>query len=410
MLVFLSDLHFTDGTAGKANVAPRAFEYLRDDLAHLASHPENQIESVEIVLLGDVFDLLRSDKWDDESVMPWGPHNQEMEARVGAILDGICTANAESLALLRELPSHIAAPCSLTYVPGNHDRAVNWFPSARQKAMDALGLSQPADAEFLREFACPEHRVLARHGDIYDGDNYEGEDKSSVGDAIVIKIINGFARQLDRRLQGVTIPPDHAWVREKVKELDHVRPLWAIPLWAHGIFARIHNDAVRQAVRESWDAAAHDFQQSDPVRAKEHWWNPFQRIDLLERALHLSWGLLERATAVPFIQRRIESGEQTYLDSAAQEAALTTEEADTIVYGHTHGACQVPLDVRGGRPTMYFNTGTWRHTINAVARPTDDRYAFIPWQVMSYVILYRPGECARAGTPILYEMWQGMRG
>ena len=36
MLVFISDLHFIDGTAGKHNIKPKAFDYFFDDLVAIA--------------------------------------------------------------------------------------------------------------------------------------------------------------------------------------------------------------------------------------------------------------------------------------------------------------------------------------------------------------------------------------
>ena len=60
MLVFISDLHFVDGSAGEHNLSPRAFEYFFDDLVAIATKPSNEIKEIKIVLLGDIFDLLRT--------------------------------------------------------------------------------------------------------------------------------------------------------------------------------------------------------------------------------------------------------------------------------------------------------------------------------------------------------------
>ena len=63
-----------------------------------------------------------------------------------------------------------------------------------------------------------------------------------------------------------------------------------------------------------------------------------------------------------------------------------------------------------GRRQIYFNTGTWRKFINPVQYDRDPGREFIPWQVMTYVIFYKDGECHRPECSYRYEMWQGMRG
>lgn len=63
MLVFLSDVHLTDGSSG-TEIDPRAFRKLCDLLTNIIGKPqENNIKNVEIVLLGDIFDVIRSDFW-----------------------------------------------------------------------------------------------------------------------------------------------------------------------------------------------------------------------------------------------------------------------------------------------------------------------------------------------------------
>ena len=46
MLVFISDLHFADGTAGEHNLSSQAFEYFFDDLAAIANKPSNKIKEI----------------------------------------------------------------------------------------------------------------------------------------------------------------------------------------------------------------------------------------------------------------------------------------------------------------------------------------------------------------------------
>src|SRR5262245_21930883 len=63
MLVIVSDLHFCDGTAVPAewNVNERAMRLLMRNIYALARR--KGIRDLDLVLLGDVFDVLRSEYW-----------------------------------------------------------------------------------------------------------------------------------------------------------------------------------------------------------------------------------------------------------------------------------------------------------------------------------------------------------
>ena len=65
MLVFVSDLHFVDGTAGEHNVPTAAFEIFLEDISWAANRlidDGRNVEEIKIVFLGDICDLLRTEK------------------------------------------------------------------------------------------------------------------------------------------------------------------------------------------------------------------------------------------------------------------------------------------------------------------------------------------------------------
>jgi len=77
MLVFASDIHLTDGSSG-TTIDPRAFDRFCKSLADIIGAPkESNIKDVEIVLLGDIFDVIRSDCWlrlennKPQPIRPW---------------------------------------------------------------------------------------------------------------------------------------------------------------------------------------------------------------------------------------------------------------------------------------------------------------------------------------------------
>jgi hypothetical protein len=130
MLVFISDLHFVDGSAGEHNIPWRAFDYFFDDLIDLANRPGNQgkIKEIKLVLLGDIFDLLRTEAWVEpipEDQRPWGGMDQEIEKNALAILNKIAdhkndekgVDNAKVLELIRTRLPALKKECTLDYAP-----------------------------------------------------------------------------------------------------------------------------------------------------------------------------------------------------------------------------------------------------------------------------------------------------
>jgi len=98
MLIFISDLHFVDGTAGEHNVPTDAFRIFFEDIAGTAdwlSRDGRKIEEIKLVFLGDIFDLLRTEMWFDypESERPWGDNEAKIELNANTIFDAILNKN-----------------------------------------------------------------------------------------------------------------------------------------------------------------------------------------------------------------------------------------------------------------------------------------------------------------------------
>src|SRR4051812_21131388 len=83
MLVIISDLHLTDGTSGET-IRPGAFRAFRESLRELAYDAswrnEKQyfpVDGIDLVLLGDILDVIRSTSWCavPPEVRPWGDQN-----------------------------------------------------------------------------------------------------------------------------------------------------------------------------------------------------------------------------------------------------------------------------------------------------------------------------------------------
>ena len=85
---------------------------------------------------------------------------------------------------------------------------------------------------------------------------------------------------------------------------------------------------------------------------------------------------------------------------------MKNNEAEFVVYGHTHGHKTIPLDSVGDKNNVidktYLNTGTWRtvHVRNVFNRKENE---FTSWQVMTFIAFYLKEE----RLDRKFEVWNG---
>src|SRR5690606_16795207 len=96
MLVLLSDLHLTDGTSCEtldAEAMAIFIDRLQDLVVRASWRSDGSyrpVPRIEIVLLGDVLDLIRSSRWLLDGPKPWSdPHNEAFVDRVETIVSAI---------------------------------------------------------------------------------------------------------------------------------------------------------------------------------------------------------------------------------------------------------------------------------------------------------------------------------
>jgi UDP-2,3-diacylglucosamine pyrophosphatase LpxH len=448
MLVIISDLHLNDGTTG-AKLAPGAVSLFMQRLRESALSASwradgayRPVERIDLVLLGDTFDLLRSARWRAApAIRPWGNlHSPELLGQIAAIANGIVAENQQALAMFRALGreavvtvppmlrlAHPArrsdqqpVPVRMHYMVGNHD----WFyhvagadyDALRQTLVERLGLANRPDRPFPHDItesdellqAMRRHKVTARHGDLYDPLSFDGDrDASSLGDAMVIELIGRFAAEVQAAL-GDSLP---VATLVELRELDHFRPLLLVPVWLDGLLERTCPAlAMRKRVRTLWDRLADEFLAGDFVRQRDHWIAP-DLVDGLARALKYSkrmssgWG----SATVQWLQKIRGADTPSYYPHALTEADFRNRRAKHVVYGHTHAGECVPLDASYAEGCVldqtYFNAGTWRRVHNQT-RCTPGGHEFIASDAMSYLAFFQGDE--RGGRP--YETWSGMLG
>ena len=450
MLVIISDLHLTDGTSGET-IRTGAFRTFRErirDLAYDASWRSEEkyapIECVDLVLLGDIIDVIRSTRWCEEtpSLRPWGDHTSPAFAdTVARITEDVIANNRASLDVLKSLHDpkimnvplvtaddklvrisrnlntreRTPVPVRIHYLVGNHD----WFfhlkgqayDAIRKKIVEAIGLSNDPNIVFphdpdesaLIQHVYREHRVFARHGDIFDPCNFEHDrDASSLGDAIVIELLDRFATEVKKRLGGKIPEACEAGLRE----IDNVRPLSMIAVWVDGLVQKTCTEELATQVKQIWNDLVHEFLKVDFVKDR-----PFGSSALIKLGFEISsdLSLSGLSDVVTWFGAKMGGRTETLYPYAMHERAFQEGWARFIVYGHTHHYEIVPLrsEQRSGETvdTLYINSGTWR-PVHELARFHPAQRQFVRYHVMTYLSFFKDEERKGRG----FEIWSGALG
>jgi len=417
MLVFMSDVHLTDGSSGET-IKPTAFRVFAENFRKLVDSV-SPLEEIRLVLLGDVFDIIRSTKWLSVSDRPWDDTGPKQEAIVQQILNGILSNNKDSLtefSKLREWAKKRKIPFDITYVIGNHDWLINRYPACRKAAAAALGIA--GSDPFPSQLFDPGYKVFARHGDVYDDFNYMGNrDASSIGDAIVIELLNKYPAQVMEGLgelvaSGSVTQDEAKRITTQLKELDNIRPLPDAPSWVLMVANKTENEAARRLIEQAWDACVDAFFEVPFIKKQDTFLWP-DLVDFLQIALQLS-----SHTSKKTLEKIVDLKEKWFPEDAAggydqhafAEPRVRTGEASFVLYGHTHDYLIIPMDQtslpdRKNQDKIYFNTGTWRKTWNKVRFDPANR-EFIGWHVLTYVAIFKPSE----NGDYNFEVWNAALG
>ncbi|MCP4357231.1 MAG: hypothetical protein GY796_04335 [Chloroflexi bacterium] len=442
MLVIISDLHLTDGTTG-TTIGAGAFEDFRAHLQDLAVDASARLDgtyrpvgTIDLVLLGDVFDIIRSTKWTDEgeTVRPWtDPKDPKLAAKIEEITNGILQNNAKSFGILKGITTddpitvptkpgsaeQTAVTTRIFYIIGNHDWFLHLpgkaFEDIRKSVRKTLGLSNPRgpfphapeNAHWLMDIF-KVHRVFARHGDIFDPFNYDkekGRNAATLGDAFVVELINLFPQEVRKRMSDEL----SVELLDGLSELANVRPSLLVPVWVDTLLQNMEiPQAQANVVKEIWDELAQNFLKLDFVRQLDKRFQ-FDAVDAMELILNLydNVSLGTASKALRFIQDKFWGGNTSFASYALDEPAFRERWAHHIIYGHTHHYEIVPLDrVYMGYESfnqLYYNSGTW-HAVHELTIAHDDRFVF--HHVMTFLTFFKEDE--RKGRP--FETWSGTLG
>ncbi len=453
MLVAISDLHLDDGTVGKSlstdafNVFRQRLELLAFSASQRADGSYRPLESIDLLLLGDIFEMIHSTRWLKEKsglaspVRPWDdPNRLELVAKTHEIAQGIVEHNAESMAVFRQMArgeaiklppatahgqpavkakESVPVPVKIYYMVGNHD----WFfhlpgeayAPMRRLIVDGMALKNPASPMAYEPLEWEtlaglfeKYRIFARHGDCYDRWSYNaefGRDAATLGDALCIELINRFPEEIESRLGDAL--PGHFY--SGLREMINVRPNVAVPLWIAGQIRSFGvMEKLETVIKDVWNKLVVEFLHLDFVHTFNNHWDPFESVDELSLVLKLTrWTSFENFNRVILlIKKQLFRDGQSMAKHAIKEQAFLSRRADFIVYGHTHHPEIIPLDTyqRNGMENYQYlvNTGTWRSCYD-LNRYHPEQQKFLPFQLMGYLAFFADGE--RHGRR--HEAWSG---
>ena len=409
------------------------------------------MEEITLLLLGDILDMIRTTQWlNANNVRPWSNSDDPAFIQVvNSLTDSLLKHNAGAFAILKSISreDRITVPkpgpdvrrdsverqpvkIHLHYMVGNHD----WFchlPSkafnpARIRIAQVLGLDEhyaqgdpfpysieEAGAEPIRR-ACAEHNLYARHGDIYDLINFDGDrNKSSLGDALVVELIERFTETVGRQFQA-RLTKD---ALEGLNEIDNLRPYTVIPSWICAWLEESCPDPqLKKEIKMVWADLVGKFFKVDFVRQQLSFRHRFANRKRLisffvfhmgfKLSTFITWPHLNSTIALLARWGGKQDSSPSYKD-AGREPALKKHEARYVAYGHTHEYDFVPLratpdlNISGGQ--VYFNSGTWR-PYHELTRLHPTKLEFVGYEVMTYIAFYKGDE--RLGRP--FETWSGI--
>jgi len=426
MLIFISDLHFVDGTAGEHNVPTDAFKIFFEDIAGTADwliKDGRVINEIKLVFLGDTFDLLRTELWFDypENERPWGNDEEKIETNANTIFDAIRKKNKTTFDLLSgDLKKEFDLPKEpeRIYVPGNHDRLCNRYQSLRDKVCQCLGLASRT-TPFDHFFQDVNYGVFARHGHEYDKFNYEGsisydyQDymRVPIGDPITTELVAKLPWKIMQNKRIKKLPKkEREALKRNFQEIENVRPFSAVIEWL--LYQVKKSLRLKDVIEDSVDEVIEEFEKLKFVNKwyKHHdkWDNFLDEADKIQSVLFLlkKFKVFPMEKLIPYLARvSSRFAEDDNLKAAADEYVHLDNQIRYIVYGHTHQAKQVAIrlreDPKEPKEQVYLNTGTWRTRYYK----TTEGLGFIGWKNLSYVSFFKKEE---RGTDIpIFETWTG---
>ncbi|MGD0339586.1 MAG: hypothetical protein ABSB78_12455 [Bacteroidota bacterium] len=450
MIVLISDVHLTDESTAR-NVHRSAFEILEDEIISNVESKKD-INEIKVVLLGDIFDLVRTDYWLRKNIAPadrpWNGiinpstgmngNKEKVEDQFNKILEGIFDTDAckSFFAMLNNVAKRAkkynVRDTSVTYVVGNHDRAFNNFESLKNKVKEKLG--NVVEIEFVSVLHDPEYSVLARHGCEWDNDCYSWKFSNNVfktsynqfdepvyrimslGEVITAELMAGIVYHVSQALANNPSEQDKQFI-ETIKEVNNLRPMVEVFRyldWLTKNGMNKYDDILRQALRKALEATYTSslailwkrYDNTIPGLLKrtnilvKKGFGFVKTVVLLLHAIYKVWEGI----------RSIFVGTEDDLVSGAREEWKNNsfENIQYIFYGHTHEARQDYIEGKqDGTVKLYVNTGTYLPLIQECSR--DNGYSTAYQMTMAFVYKGSEDHDGKKGDAPSLDIWNGIK-
>lgn len=427
MLVVLSDLHFSETESSQIgdlefnkNLPAETYAAYFSELNRIAL--ANQIEKVEIVLAGDIFEITRSAFWLETNLRPYQDNQlitpgSDSERLILKIINEIAETERvdQTLELFRTIGTYFDMPVALHFIPGNHDRLVNTTLLVRSRVRNLLGLPD-RDGSFEHHFLFKRLDgstfCLVRHGHEYDPMNFFLDthltdlipteipeplyDAAPLGDIITIEFGAGLPFYFVEIYKEETIleNPILTALYERLMGFDDVRPSTALLSYLFstpGVSRKQTWAYMEPCFRRVLDNLSDNPQFVEAIKSMTTL-GKAQRL-LLTGLMNAN--IFERKIPYWLIKQVMKRVSKTIkLPSQAKwakkEALIQSEEEDcrVVISGHTHFPEVTLISGKQGIERYYINTGTWRTMIPA----TKNFKEFGQTRGMTEVIVFKPHE------------------
>jgi len=403
MHVFVSDIHLTDTDAGGV-VCDEHLASFVDRIMLSAPHDEK----VTLVLLGDIFDLLRSPKWStlwkEKSSAPWSGMGAKFknfsggfaEIQAQKILADTCTRYPQFSTKIRTLVD--ANRLETVYVPGNHDFMVQLSPDLRRLVVEFFGLNHEPKEPFDITYENKEASVFALHGNSFDPANWHRESDGhwAIGDAIVLLVVNRFPEEACHLL-GCSLNTE---IGRLLQEVDNVQPLVDIPIWVRWVTENnLTVSASRQKVIKAWKQVVDEFLSVEDFQDPTGYGGTDFQVIRYAFEVSTRFGLAKLITE---LSKHFPNSGPDYRGAAEAEARMFPDYR-FVIFGHTHKPSLQPMGFAPeGKTRFYANTGCWRRLVMRTAG--SNPVSFVPRRVSSYFVVDGPGD-EQAERYHLFQEW-----
>ncbi|MGD1079682.1 MAG: metallophosphoesterase [Candidatus Sulfotelmatobacter sp.] len=364
MHVFVSDLHMTDTGAGGA-VTDGQLETFVNHLEKLAGERKDPIK---LILLGDIFDLLRSPQWtilwNEKKSAPWSAVSKNFKHFKNSPAEQTAIEVASKIA--SQYPDFSASLCRLVqqkkietlYIPGNHDFMMQLSPQLREIMVKFAALQHDVKKQFKLTYSDKEAEVYATHGNYHDPVNSHiaADGHWAMGDAVVLRIVNRFAEEACRALGCNLTQP----IGLLLQEIDNIEPLSDIPLYVRWLVdENLVVKSSRDEVLKVWSDIVDDFLRLKDFREGGYKAKPYQMVRLgFELSKQMKLARLTTELAKQFPDAGID-----YREAARNELGKNSAYR-FVVFGHTHKPMMEPLtSAPEEQVAFYVNTGCWRRLV-----------------------------------------------